>query len=119
MHKNCQMRRGGLWVRSYRTRKRHDPRDKTRDFKCSRLEMFQGHVSGFHLMFTVLIPGDEWVSNRLFIVIPFDGHLSGPTRDDHDLVSHSYADAQCKKADRNGDDIQSMTYRSENQFDNK
>jgi hypothetical protein len=73
------MRRGGLWVRSHRTGKRHDSRDKTRNFKCSRLEIFQGHVSGFHLMFTVLIPGDEWVSNRLFIVIPFDGHLSGPT----------------------------------------
>jgi hypothetical protein len=60
-----------------------EARDKTatRDFKC-RFEMIQGHVSGFDLMFTVLIPGDEWVSNRLFIVILFDDHglsLSGPT----------------------------------------
>jgi hypothetical protein len=34
-------------------------------------------------------------------------------------IMQADAAAQGKKADRNGDDIQSMTYRSENQFDNK
>jgi hypothetical protein len=87
--------------------------------------MVQGHVSGFDLMFTVLIPGDEWASNRLFIVIPFEASAFLALRV---MIVISYLTlmqmlmllhARCKKADRNGDDIQSMTYRSENQFDNK
>jgi hypothetical protein len=82
-----------------------EARDKTRDFKC-RFEMLQGHVSGFDLMFTVLIPGDEWASNRLFIVIPFEASAFLALRV---MIVISYLTfmqmlmllhARCKKADR-------------------
>jgi hypothetical protein len=60
----------------------------------------------------------------LFIVIPFDGHglsLSGPTA--RVMIVISYLTVMqmhnARKQTVNGDDIQSMTSRSENQFDGK